>query len=214
MKVRRTLVTGLAADQRAGFSRADFRETLAPMPAPVAPLLGFVVGILFAWAAADDLARTALPTSRSLIVVAAFGLLVHAPIAAYFLATAPDWSWAYLLSAERLPMALGFGWVLLTAASVPAGFAAAARPAAAKRLSHLVRIGALPAILAAAFLAAAFRRLEVDGSYAQYHGDFGTRPVAGSSLGWALLWMCAVLTGGIAWTLRCLRMLSRRAARD
>jgi len=188
--------------------------TLRSMPAPVAPLFGFVLGVLFAWAAGSDLARASAASSRSLVVVAGFGLLVHAPIAAYFLAAAPDWSWAYLIDTQRLPAALGFGMVLFTAASVPAGFFAGARASAARRLSVLVRIGGAPALLALAFLALAFRRLELEGSYAQYHGDFGTRPVAGSPLGWALLWMCAVLGLAVAWTLRSLRLLSRRAARD
>jgi hypothetical protein len=181
------------------------------MPAPVAPLVGFVLGVLFAWAASGGLARG---SSRPLVIVAAFGLLVYAPIAAYFIAASPDWAWAYLLDARRLTSALGFAIVLLAAASVPMGLLAGSRPAAARRVHVLVRIAAVPTLLALAFLALAFRRLEVDGSYAQFHGDFGTRPVAGSSLGWALLWMFAVLGIAVAWTLRSLRVLSTQAQRD
>jgi hypothetical protein len=48
----------------------------------------------------------------------------------------------------------------------------------------------------------------VRASYAQYHGDFGTEPVAGSPLGVSLLWVLAVVTLASAYTGRVLRRLS------
>jgi hypothetical protein len=49
------------------------------------------------------------------------------------------------------------------------------------------------------------RRFAVQGSYAQFHGDFGTQPLAGSSLGYAILLLGFWLTLGLGfavWNLR------------
>lgn len=186
------------------------------MLAPTAPLIGFTLGIAFAWLAAEELARSpgAVEASRSLVLVALFGLLCFAPINAYFMAFAPDWSYAYFVDSRRLPNALDLALGLLDAASVPTGFVMAARGAGAKRLGSLVRLGAVPALLALVLILSSLPRLGVHASYAQYHGDFGTRSIAGSPLGYALLWMAAVLTGAIAWTARCLRLISLSGRND
>jgi hypothetical protein len=180
------------------------------MPAPAAPLIGFVLGIAFAWAAAEELARAGGHAgARSLWLVGLFGLIVYAPAAGFFLAFSPDWSYAYLVDSQRLPGAVDLGLVLLDAASVPAGFVAASRWAAARKLGALVRLSFLPVALLIAFFAFAMPRLGVHATHAQYHGDFGTRAVSGSPLGYALLWMFTVLAGAIFWMLRSLRMLGQ-----
>lgn len=184
------------------------------MPAPTAPLIGFLLGVAFAWAAADDLARAGSAISRSLVVVSLFGLMVFAPTAAYFLAFAPDWSWAYLVDSQRLPGTLDLSLVLLDAASVPAGFVAAARYAKAGRTGPLLRLAMLPAVALAAFLLVAFRRLGVEATFTQFHGDFGVRSVSGGPLGYALLWMALVMGGAVAWTGAWLRRAARASRRD
>ncbi len=143
-----------------------------------------------------------------MVVVTLFSLLVFSPIAAYFLAFAPDWSYAYVVDPQRLPSAVDLGLVLLDVASVPAGFALAARRAGQRRLGPLVKLAAAPALGALLILVAGFQRLAVQGTFAQFHGDFGTRSVAGSPLGYSLLWMAAVLAGGVLWTARSLRRIS------
>jgi hypothetical protein len=184
------------------------------MPAPIAPLVGFMLGIAFAWAAADDLARAAgHAPARSLWLATLFGLAVFAPAAGFFLAFSPDWSYAYLIDSQRMPGAVDLGLVLIDAASVPAGFVAASRWAAARKLGPVVRLSLVPIALVIAFVAFTLPRIGVHATYAQYHGDFGTRAVSGSPLGYALLWMSAVLAGAILWTLRALRMLGQ-ARRD
>ena len=180
------------------------------MPAPLGPLLGFVLGVVFAWAAADDLARTGSSiTSRSLGLATCFGLLVFAPAAGFFLAFSPDWSYAYLVDSQRLPGAVDLGLVLVDAASVPVGFLAAARFASLRRFSTITRLALIPLALAALWLALTLPRLGVHATYAQYHGDFGTRPVSGSPLGYALLWMLSVLVAAVLWTLRSIRLLGQ-----
>jgi hypothetical protein len=72
----------------------------------------------------------------------------------------------------------------------------------------------VPAILASASVLVAVRRLGIYATYAQYHGDFGTESVAGSPLGYALLWMVAVVAGAAAWTAGLLRNITDDARRD
>jgi hypothetical protein len=181
------------------------------VPAPIAPLIGFILGVIFAWGAADELGRNAgrVEGSRSFVIVTAFSLLVFAPVSAYFLAFAPDWSYAYLVDSQRLPSAVDLGLVLIDVVSVPTGFALAARSASFQELTRLVRLSALPALLVTSFVLATGQRLSVAATHAQYHGDFGTRSLAGSPTGYALLWMSAVLVGGVMWTLHSLRKLGR-----
>ncbi|MCC6898897.1 MAG: hypothetical protein IT377_07970 [Polyangiaceae bacterium] len=184
------------------------------MPTPAAPFLGFLLGSLFAWVAADELSRSATLQARTLIVVASFGLLVSAPIAGYFLAFAPDWSYGYLVDSQRLPGAIDTAWVLVDAASVPLGFARAARHVRTKRTGPMMRLMAVPALAAGGLVLAALPRLGVHATYSQFHGDFGTRPVAGSPLGYALLAMTLVLLAGVGITVAWLRRSSRAAQRD
>ncbi|MEB2311533.1 MAG: hypothetical protein OZ921_03795 [Sorangiineae bacterium] len=186
------------------------------MPAPVAPFIGFCLGVAFAWAAAGELGRAtgSGATSRSLVVVSWFGLLVFAPVAAYFMAFNPDWSFAYLIDTQRLPAAVDLALVLVDAASVPVGFLAAARAASVHRLGGVVRFAAAPALAPVLFVGLCFRRLSVQATFAQYHGDFGQRAVAGGSLGYSLLWMSAVLTAGVWWTTRSLRRIGQGSRRN
>jgi hypothetical protein len=180
------------------------------------PLVGFLVGVAFAWVAADELARGPgrVFASRSLVAVALFGLLVYAPVGAILLAFGPDWSFAYLVNSQRIPTLVTSCLILLDAASVPAGFALGAHHAAERRLGALVRLGMVPALLGVLGPLAALPRLAVEATYTQFHGDFGARSVAGSPLGFALLWSAAVLAASIGWTVRCLRRFAGPVRRD
>lgn len=186
------------------------------MPAPAAPLIGFVLGVVFAWASSGELARTGGSgvATRSLVVVGVFALIVFGPMAAYFLAVSPDWAYAYLIDSQRVPAAFDLGLLLLDVASVPAGFLLAARRASAQKVTPLLELGAVPLALALTFLVVASKRLSVQATYTEFHGDFGTRALAGSPLGYALLWMNLMLAGGVAWTVRCLRAFGRTPIRD
>jgi hypothetical protein len=146
---------------------------------------------------------------RALLITTAFALLVFAPVAGYFVAFEPDWSFAYFVDSERLPSAVPIAVVLLAALSVPTGFLAAVADARAHRLGRVLRKAAIPAALAAVFVLATFSRLSIHANYAQFHGDFGTRGVAGGPLGYAVIWMLGVLGAATAWTLRALQRMSR-----
>ena len=55
------------------------------------------------------------------------------------------------------------------------------------------------------------RRLAVSGTYAQFHGDFGTEPIGSSALGKGVLLMDLALALGIAWTVRALLRMASEA---
>jgi hypothetical protein len=186
------------------------------VPAPTAPLIGFVLGVAFAWASSGELTRVGGSgvATRSLVVVSVFALVVFGPVAAYFLAVAPDWAYAYLVDSQRVPAAFDLGLLLLDVASVPIGFLLAARRASAQKVTPLLELGAVPLALVLTFFVVASRRLSVQATYGEFHGDFGTHTLAGSPLGYALLWMNLMLAGGVAWTVRCLRTFGRSPGRD
>jgi len=182
------------------------------VPAPFAPLLGFALGIAFAWWAREELAPSQASGglgSRSLVIATLFATIVFAPINAYFLAFEADWSYAYFVDTRRIPSALQLALVLLDAASVPVGFVVAAAYAKSRKLVSLLTLAAPVVAVMVVGLGAAAGRLGIQASYAQYHGDFGTRSIAGSSLGYALLWMDTLLVLGVAWTSRHVQRLGR-----
>jgi hypothetical protein len=183
------------------------RGFVAAMPVVAAPLFGIALGVLFAWAGAEEIARGGGSVSRSLVVAGLFGAFVYAPACAYFQAFFPDWCFAYFLDAERRGLALDLSLVLANAGSIPLGLSMASRSAAARRVGTLTRTAAIPAVAAVLLVLALSPRLRVVSTFAQFHGDFGTEPLIGSPLAWALLWMAAIVAGGVAWTLHVLRRL-------
>jgi hypothetical protein len=178
------------------------------MPAPLGPLLGLALGAAFAWVFGDSSGRgkTALAVAP-LTLVTLFGLLVLAPAAAYFLAFEPDWAYAYLVDASRRLGVLHALVLLSDVASVPLGFTLALSSSRGPMFSVLVRLIGAPLLAAAVFVVVLFPRLSVQATYSQFHGDFGTRAVAGGPLGYALMWSTLVLVGAAAWTAHSLRRM-------
>jgi hypothetical protein len=183
-----------------------------PVPAPLIPLVGFTLGVAFAWAARDDIAggaggRLAAP---SLGVVLLFALLVYVPACGYFLIFEPAWAYFYAVEGARRFSALNLVTLSLALASVPAGFLAAAQHARSQRTLEVARLAIVPTALGLLVLLAGLPRLAVKATYAQFHGDFGTEPLAGSSLGWAVLWAALVTLASALYAASVLRRLGRR----
>lgn len=176
------------------------------MPCLIAPWISLLTGIGFAWASADELSRSGKGAvgSRGLIVAILFGVALPAPAVAFFLTVAPDWSWAYLISPGEFSRGLEFGVTLISGAAPPVGFLLCADAAAARRFRPVARLAAIPMTAIAALLAAFTPRWAVYATYSQYHGSFGTRPLGGSWLGYALLWSVFVLAAATLWTLQAL----------
>jgi hypothetical protein len=176
------------------------------MPAIVAPLYGFALGVLFARAASEELARTrGAVGSRALPVTGLFGVLVYGPVCAYFIAFFPDWSYGYFVDAEHRPVVLDMAAVLLASLSPVIGFALFARSAGSRRGYLLTRGMAIPSVAATTFVLLLLPRLRLFATHAEFHGDFGTEPLVGSPVGYALVWMALVTTAAAAWTVQLLR---------
>jgi hypothetical protein len=183
------------------------------VPIAFAPLAGFAFGAALAWVAAPALARDDGPVTFStpFALVSAFAALLWLPIVGYFVAFHADWSYLYLVSAQRVPSAVDLGLVLLSAAAVPGGFFVAARPVRKGRMGPAAVLVAAPLAVVVAGIAAASSRLAVSGTYAQFHGEFGTEPIGASTLGKGVLLMASLLALGLAWTAR---SLARMAAEE
>jgi hypothetical protein len=176
------------------------------MPVLVALPFGLCLGVSFAWLARRELRRvTSEVGSRGLAVAAMFGLLVFSPVSAYFLAFEPDWCLAYLVDTSQGTPALTPGLVLLVLATVPSGFLLGRLLLGRGDEASLLRVLLALVIATLATLMLGVRRFAVQGSYAQFHGDFGTQPLGGSSLGYAILALGFWLTAGLVfavWNLR------------
>jgi hypothetical protein len=185
------------------------------VPAFLGPLCGFAIGVALAWLARVEAARRDdSGWGARAIVAALYGALVFAPACAYFLIFAGDWSLAYFLDSRTIPSAIGLVVVIVDAASVPLGLLAARR-ALARRSSRLPMVlGIVPVALAVGLILALFPRLRVEGTYHQIRSDFGTQPVAGGPLGYAILWMNAVLVGGFVAAMRAMSGRGFGAAKE
>jgi hypothetical protein len=180
------------------------------VPLPFAPLIGLALGVAFAWIAAPELSRDEGPivASRPFAIVVAFASLVWLPIVGYFAAFHGDWAYLYVVAWRRVPSAVDLGLVLFAGAAVVLGFWSVVRPVRKRRFGPVVGMLVAPAALAAAGLTAAARRLAVSGTYAQFHGDFGTQPIGTSALGQGVLVMGAILVLAVAWTARSLARMA------
>jgi hypothetical protein len=172
------------------------------VPVLVALPLGLSLGIGFAWAARRELRRApAREGSRGFAVALLFAICVFSPTSAYFLAFEPDWCLAYLIDTARASAALVPGLLLLTVTSVPAGFLLGNALLRRSDEANLLRLLGAGAVVTLGAVMLGLRRFAVQGSYAQFHGDFGTQPLAGSSLGYAILLLGFWLAVGLGFAL-------------
>jgi hypothetical protein len=178
------------------------------VPIVFAHFIGLSLGGAFAWIAGPELARTEGPVvlTPAFAVVAAFASLVWLPMVGYFVFFHRDWSYFYL--AAQHSSAIDLALAMLSAACVMACFLAVARPARKRLLGPFLVATGVPLALALAALPFVGRRLLVSGTYAQFHGDFGTEPIAASLLGRSVLVMGALVALAVAWTVHALANLS------
>jgi len=173
------------------------------VPALVGPIVGVLLGLALAWpcrgeaSREDDVDGRARARTR---VAALFAVLVFAPACAYFLVFAGDWAFLYFADSRTIPSALLLVLVVLDAVAVIAGFwagysAARRRTAAADRALFALAVG--PAVTTVAVVLGFLGRLRVDGTFNQVSARFGTRPVSGGPLGYAILWMGAMIVAGM-----------------
>lgn len=189
--------------------RGSFRclsRTLRRVPAPLGPLIGFSLGALLArLGAREGDADSRRRARRQSGAIALFAALVYAPICAYFLVFAPDWSLAYIVDSRSVPSVFALVLVAADAASVIVGAELTRRLARRGAPSAAAAIASAAVASALLFLVIYRARLRVEGSFQQVQHDYGTRPVFGGPLGYAIVWMALVLAAGFALTLRTLR---------
>jgi len=175
------------------------------MPALLGPLIGFTLGVVLAFLARGEAERDDDPGTLARAAVAGlFGALVFAPACAYFLIFAGDWAWFYRIDSRSVPSALDLLLVVLDAATVPLGFIAARRAGRRRASVRIGALGAVPTVITLTLMLIFFPRLRIEGTFHQVQSDFGTQPVAGGPLGYAILWMDAMLVAGFVLTARAL----------
>ncbi len=181
------------------------------MPALVGPLVALALGAVLAVLCRGEVLREDHLAVRARATIAAlFGALVYAPACAYFVIFAGDWSFFYELDSRAVPSAALLVLVVVDAALVPIGFLAGRRAAERRAERVLYALCAAPAALTAALVLAFLTKLRVEGTFHQVTERFGTRPVAGGPLGWAILWMGAATAAGFAVAARAVTARPRR----
>ena len=175
------------------------------MPALVGPIVGFALGVVLTWFCRAEAPREDDATGRArAAAVALFAALVFAPACAYFVIFAGDWALLYLVDSHAVPSALLLVLVVVDAAAVIGGFWAGYQSARRRADRVLFALGAAPAAVAAMMVLAFLAPLREDGTFHQVSARFGTRPVAGGPLGYAILWMGALIIAGMVITARAL----------
>jgi hypothetical protein len=200
------------------------------MPIVFAGLVGILLGAALAWFASpllvgagtgpsagsrmivdvtgDARGPGAILLSRPFGVVLAFAGFVWLPVVGYFVAFHPDWSYLYLVPHRQVPSAIDLTLVLLAGGAVLLGFWAAVGPVRKRHFASLMALVAVPGALVILALPFCAQRLAVSGTYAQFHGDFGTEPISSSLLGKGVLLMGIILAAGVGWTLRSLSRMA------
>ncbi len=183
-------------------------STHTTVPIVFAHLIGLSLGGVLAWVAAPELAKRESVTVSmpALAVVAAFATFVWLPAVGYFVFFHGDWSYLYLVAPH--PSAIDLALALLSAACIVIGFLAASGPARQRRLAPVLGVVGLPVVTVLAALPFVLRRLLVSGTYAQFHGNFGTEPIGSSLLGKGVLILGALVAIAVAWTVHALAHLS------
>ena len=85
-----------------------------------------------------------------------------------------------------------------------AGFLAGRHATHRRAERALMALAVIPGLMIVGILFAFFPRLRVEGTYHQVKSAFGTQPIAGGPLGYAILWMNGLLATGFALTVRAL----------
>jgi hypothetical protein len=143
---------------------------------------------------------------RPFWVAVAFGLLVHAPQAAYFTTFHGDWAYLYLVAWSRIPSAVDLALVALSGALVPLGFLLAAPFCSSHKTSVVLALFAAPLGAAGALALGMQNRLASSATFAQFHGGFGVESITQTSLGPSVLLALGVLGASIAWSAQLIRV--------
>jgi hypothetical protein len=165
--------------------------------APIDMLLAFVLGGAISLACRVQLRLNPRPwyATRYFAAMIGFFSLVFLPAAAYRYFFHPDWSVMYLLDTSSTPGLFGLIGLLLLGASAIGAFVLGNYCARAHREWLLLTTLALAVAGIATIAAIGVERIKLVGSFAQWQGSFGLRPLAATDLFLAVVVMgaCAAL---------------------
>jgi hypothetical protein len=180
------------------------------LPLPFAPLVGLLLGLGLAWASLAELSRDEGPlvASRPFAIVVAFAALLYMPAVGYFVAFHGDWAYLYVVAWHSVPSAVDFALVLVSGATLPIGFLLSAPLLRKRKLAPVAALAIASGASSLALLALSAKRIALSATYAQFHGEFGTEPIASSALGRGVLFMIIVLALGAAWSARALTSMA------
>jgi hypothetical protein len=172
------------------------------MPALALPVLSASIGLVLAWSARASRRGS---TAQATWLVVSYALVVHAPSVATLMVLNPDWTFAYLIPPGRWQTASILGSSLVAAAGVPLGYLLGSRRGARPLPWAFACLA-----LATAGTFALLERVGKDASYIEYHNDFGVASLAGSALGYTLIWALFVVGSALLFTHTALRKLARQ----
>jgi hypothetical protein len=152
------------------------------VPIPTQLLFTFASGVLVALSARADLRGSprAVLLSHAFAAYLLYASLVVVPASLYFYLFHGDWYLLYLIDSQRVPSALVMLACALEVGLGIGGFVLGAAFVRNQREPWAGAVVGVTASLGAAVIPLARQRLQVVGSYAQFHGDFGLRPFGGS----------------------------------
>ncbi len=164
------------------------------MPLPTQLFLTFASGVLAALAARADVRVSPKPAfgSRAFLAYLLYAAFVLVPVSVYFYVFHGDWYLLYAVDTARVPSALVLLGCLLEIGVGAAGFLFGASLVRSQRDQWAGAVVGVTFTMAIGVLPLARHRLAVVGTYAQFHGDFGTSSYGGplfqGTLGMSL-WM-------------------------
>ena len=100
--------------------------------------------------------------------------------------------------------------VVTAAMSAPGGYLWGAALTIRRRQNILSRHVAGGTVVALLLCIVLWKRITIQATYAQFHGDFGLQTLEGTALGYVTLWMLLVLGLASTWTLYSLFKLEQQ----
>jgi hypothetical protein len=166
--------------------------------APIDALLSFMLGGAIALACRVQLRLSPRPwyATRYFAALVGFNAMLVAPAAVYRYFFHPDWSAMYLVDASSFPALFGLGALVAVVGSGVGAFVLGAHCARAHREWLLLTTLAVAAAGIAVVAAVGYHRIRVVGSFEQWQGSFGLRPLLETELFVALALMGGCMLAG------------------
>lgn len=165
---------------------------------PIAVVVHLAVGLGFALAARDRVRADGPFSAPAFYLVLMHAAGVVLPVALYFYAVHPAWSWMYLVDPANVPGLAILPLIVGHAAIVVGAYYAGALLVRADRRKAVVYTIAGLGVVALVLVLVGRSRLGISTSYGGFHAGRG-RELMEVELGWALLVSLLAMAGSIAY---------------